>query len=281
MPYILSHITFALPLGESLGCFSDAESRQLFLLGCLGPDVYFFDRLPPTPFRPNQKKHGNRLHHLPCDALATALLTRSDGALRPYVYGFLTHIALDSTLHPYVCSRYHGLDHSRFEGDIDAALYARIRDDAVYRRLFFRPAKLDALDALLTDVSLALVGVGCPGAYRRSVRKLLRLYPLLFDPDGKRFRRISRIERLFRKEGAVSGFLLAAPRSYFDDCMNERRAVWYAKPFPDVPRTETVDELFESARALAGSLIRAAQRNDADTVTSLLGRRTMEEGPLP
>ena len=281
MPYIISHTSFALSLGETLPCFSDGESRALFLLGSLGPDVYFFDRIPPTPFIPNQKKHGNRLHDAPCDALARAFLAHSDAALLPYVYGFLTHIALDSTLHPYICALHSGLDHTRFEGDIDAIVYERYRSRYDFRHLFSRPKQLDALDKLVTDVSQSTVQAGKRGAYARSVRKMLRIYPVLLDPKGRRFRFVAAFERLVRKKGAVTGFLLAAPRSYFPGCMNEAHAPWYAKPFPKTERTESVDELFLEARALAEKLITAAQNGDAEAVSALLTRRTMSDGPIP
>lgn len=257
------------------------RDRSLYTLGCLGPDVYFFDRLPPTPFHPNQKKHGNLLHKAPCDALARAFSEAAKEALLPYVYGFLTHIALDSTLHPYICALHTGHDHTRFEGDIDAIFYARFQDRVPFAALLRRPDNLDALDALITAVSKRVVSAGERGAYARSCRKLLRLFPLLFDPNGGRFRFVSGVERLFHKEGALSAFLLAAPRRYFDDCMNEAHRPWYALPFPSTERTESVDELFSEAETLAAGMLDAALKGDYDAVCRLCAQRTMEAGPLP
>lgn len=278
---MIAHTSFAFSLGEPLGCCPDGEARALFALGCLGPDVYFFDQFPPTPFLPNQKPHGNRLHGVPCDALCRALMQLSDDALRPYVYGFLTHIALDSTLHPYICARYpSGLDHTRFEGDIDAVLYERYKDRFDFRHIFPMPKQIDRLDALMTDVSRKVVDAGIYGAYRRSARKLLRLYPLLFDPDAKRFRFFAALEKPLHKTGAISGLLVGPPHAYFSDCMNTQRTPWRAPAKPDVERTETVDELFAEAKAFAEQLIRAAQANDVETLCALTADRTLEAGPL-
>ncbi len=280
MPYILSHLSFALPLGEALGCCT-SSSRDLFALGALGPDIYFFDRLPPTPFRPNQKRHGNRLHDTDCAVLARAFLEQADESLLPYVYGFLTHIALDSTVHPYICALYSGPDHTRFEGDIDAIFYERFRDRIPFASVLNTPKELDALDALITSVSNATVSAGVPGAYARSLRKMLRLFPVLYDPRGKRFHAVAKAERLIGKDGVLSAFMLAAPRHYFEDCMNDAHRVWHAETFPDVPRTESIDELFAEADALARKLLRAAMDRDLETVCSLCAHRTMGAGPLP
>lgn len=280
MPYILTHASFAYTLGKRLGCFSTENERALYLLGSLGPDLYFFDRLPPTPFHPNQKKHGTLLHHVPCDALARAMLMRADAALFPYVLGFLTHIALDSTLHPYICSRYDGFDHSRFEGDIDAIVYRRMRDEVPFDGIFRMPDDPDALDRFLTDISREIVGAGVRGAVRRSLRKMFRLYPFLYDPEGKRLRRLSAIERVFGKEGAATGFLLAAQRSYFPDCMNESHTPWRSPCLPERERNKSVDELMAEAEALAERLLLAAMRNDIDEICALTQHRTMIGGLL-
>lgn len=281
MPYMIAHSSFAFSVGEPLGCFSDEESRAQFALGCLGPDPFFFDRLPPTPFVPQQKDLGNRLHCVPCDALCRAMLRYADDSVLPYVYGFLTHIALDSTLHPYICSRYDGLDHTRFEGDIDAVLYARYRDRYDFRHIFSRPKRLDRIDRLIADVARETLDAEQPGAFRRSTGKLLRLYPLMFDPNGRLFGFIAGVERVLHREGALSGMLLAAPHAYFPDCMNESRTPWFAPAFPDVERTDTVDELFDAARVLAAQLIEAAQQKDVEALCALTAHRTMDSGPTP
>ena len=281
MPYILSHASVAYRLGKRLGCCKTEQDRALYMLGSLGPDIYFFDRLPPTPFHPNQKKHGNALHGVPCDALVRAFFARADESLLPYVYGFLTHIALDSTLHPYICSRYNGPDHTRFEGDIDAIFYARCKDEVPFGELFRLPANVDALDSLVTDVSMDTVHAGVKGAFRRSIKKMLRLFPVLYDPLGKRFRFVAPLEKALHKEGAVTGFLLAYPRSYFPDPMNTQHTPWYAKTFPTVCRTESVDELFAEAEAFGERLLRAAMQGDFETTAALCEKRTLSDGPLP
>lgn len=281
MPYLLSHLAFAYNLGTRFHCFSDKQSLSLFSLGALGPDVFFYDRLPPTPFVPNQKKVGNALHHIPCDALIHSLLEHVSDQSAPFIYGFITHIALDSTLHPYVCARSSGLDHTRFEGDIDAVIYSRFREQIPFETLLSLPPSIRYLDEVIKSVCKDLNLEVKPGAYERSVKKLLNLFPILYDPEGRKYKAVMAIEHAIGCDHKLSSFLLAAPRSAFADCMNENRNLWFAVTFPDVPRKENVDELFISASKLSESMFSAFRIKDYSQVCELCSNRTMGDGPHP
>ena len=277
MPYLCTHLAFGAKIASDLG--TSVESLgDAYVLGCLGPDVYFFDRLPPTPFIPHQKKHGNALHATNAAVLFRALQDAASPALHPYLLGFLTHIALDGTLHPYIEARHTGLDHTRFEGVIDAKIYAETCADVPYSALLRKPFDADAIDALLSDVSQALFRKNVRGAYRRSIRKFRRLFPFLFDPKGRRYRAIRRIERLFRRDGALSAFLLAAPREDREDCMNLSRAKWTAPWACERERDDSVPMLIDEAKALALALIRAFEANDREALERMLSCRTMQRG---
>ena len=281
MPYILSHASFAYTLGRQLNCFTDRESLSLYMLGCLGPDIYFFDRLPPTPFIPHQKKLGNKLHDKPCNHIVKCLMADTPEVLKPFLFGFLTHIALDSTLHPYICARYDGLDHTRFEGDIDAVMYARFKSVVPFRDLFARPDNLSELNDLMHRLCVNVLGTSDPKAYQRSVRKMLRLFPVLFDPRGHRYRFLHSFEHMIGKDNALSGFILAAPRSNYPDCMNEGHHVWHARLFPEADRMDSVDEMFADAALFAQKLIFLARDNDMPALEQACLHRTMSDGPLP
>lgn len=279
MPYVCTHLSFGNEVAEAIGETLDSLGEE-YVLGCFGPDVYFYDRLPPTPFVPHRKKHGNALHQIDCAALFAALVRASDDATHTYLLGFLTHIALDSTLHPYVEAKHRGIDHTRFEGVIDSIVYAETKDAIPYREILFRRPDTRRIDRLLSEASEALTGESVAGAYRRSAKKFRRLVPFLFDPRGKRYRAVNRIERLFKKDGLLSAFLLAAPRADTEDCMNLSRAEW-ASPFePDRVRDESVPMLFDEAKTLAVSLIRAFTDGESETLRALLKNRTMQKGAL-
>jgi hypothetical protein len=279
MPYICTHLSFGIEVAEAIGETPDSLG-EAYVLGCYGPDVYFYDRLPPTPFVPHRKKHGNVLHGLACDTLFAALMNAADDSLHPYLLGFLTHIALDSTLHPYVEAKHQGVDHTRFEGVIDAIVYEQTKDAIPYETILKRRPDTKRIDRLLSDASRSLLNTDVSGAYTRSAKKFLRLVPFLFDPKGKRYRRIAGIERLFRKDGLLSAFLLAAPREDAEDCMNLSRAEWTSPWEPGRVRNESVPMLLDDAKALSVSLINAFRANDTETLFRLLKNRTMQKGAI-
>ena len=280
MPNVCTHLIFGARVAEAVGKPLEALG-EFYLLGCLGPDYYFYDRLPPTPFIPHQKKHGNVLHGLDCDALFTALSEKADASLRPYLYGFLTHIALDSTMHPYVDAGHPGSAHSRFEGVIDSVVYTETRDAFPYRDLLAANGDPKPVDALLADVSKALCGADVSGAYVRGVRKYRRLVPFLYDPNNRRYRFLRFFERLFRKPGAVSDFLIGPGHEDPDGCMNLARRSWVSPWEPDRVRDESVPMLLDEAKALAVALITAFDADDRGTLSRLLRGRTMRKGVLP
>ena len=280
MPNVCTHLLFGACVAEAVN--KSLESLgDLYLLGCLGPDYYFYDRLPPTPFIPHQKKHGNVLHGLDCDVLFSALSEKADASLRPYLYGFLTHIALDSTVHPYVDAAHPGSAHSRFEGVIDSVVYTETKDAFPYRALLAASGDPKPIDTLLADVSKSLCGVNVAGAYARGVRKYRRIVPILYDPKNRRYRFLRSVERLFKKPGAVSDFLIGPGHEDPDGCMNLAQRSWVSPWEPDRVRNESVPMLFDEAKALAVTLITAFDANDRETLSRLLHGRTMRKGVLP
>lgn len=277
MPNICTHLVFGMRVAEAVG--KPVETLgEAYLLGCLGPDYYFYDRLPPTPFVPHKKKHGNALHGLDCGVLFSALAEKTDASLRPYLYGFLTHIALDSTVHPYIEAEHRGGAHSRFEGVIDSVVYAETKDEIPYRALLRTRADTQRIDALLSNVSKTLCGADVYSAYTRGFRKFRRIAPLLYDPHTRKYRFLRPIERLLRKPGLVSDFLIGPDHEDPEGCMNLSRKSWVSPWEPERVRNESVPMLIDDAKALAVLLIRAYDENDRQTLDRLLRGRSMRKG---
>lgn len=277
MPSICVHLIFGARVAEAVGK-PLASLGETYLLGCLGPDYYFYDRLPPTPFIPHQKKHGNVLHGLDCGALFSALAKRADASLRPYLYGFLTHIALDSTVHPYVDAGHPKSAHARFEGVIDSIAYTETRDAFPFRELLFIRPDTDRIDALWADISKELCGAEVAGAYTRGFRKFRRLLPLMYDPHARRYRFLRFFERPLKKPGAASDFLIGPDHEDSDGCMNLSRRSWASPWEPDRVRDESVPMLLEAAKTLAVSLITAFDQDDREKLHRLLHGRSMQKG---
>ena len=279
MPNTCTHLVFGACVAEAVGKPLETLG-ETYYLGCLGPDYYFYDRLPPTPFVPHQKKHGNVLHGLDCSALFFALAANADASLLPYLYGFLTHIALDSTVHPYIEAGHSGSAHSRFEGVIDSIVYAETKDVLPYRDLLRIKPDTDRIDALLSDVSKALCGKNVRGAYTRGFRKFRRVVPLLYDPENRRYRFLRDIERMIKHPGLLSDFLIGPDHEDSEGCMNLSRKSWVSPWEPERVRDESVPMLIEDAKALAVSLICAFDKGDLDTLHRLLHGRSMRKGEI-
>ncbi len=279
MPNICTHIAFGVRVAAAVGKPLETLG-DLFFLGCLGPDYYFYDRLPPTPFIPHQKKHGNALHALDCYTLFSSLRAHADPSLTPYLYGFLTHIALDSTLHPYIVSKHSGLAHSRFEGVIDSIVFEETKSEIPYEQIFRAKVDVTPVDALLSDVSQALFQKNVSGAYRRGFRKFQRLVPFLYDPDLKRYRFFLRLEKLIRHPGLLSDLLIGGGHEDPEGCMNLEKRTWVSPWEPDRVRNESVPELIDDAFALAGGLIYAFDADAEDALYALLRNRSMQKGEV-
>lgn len=131
MPYLYIHTQFGLTVRDRLPApLPELLNRQhaAYLCGLIGPDVYFFDRLPPPITRKHEKRTGNALHNAPAGRVFAALdpLVRGDEARTAYALGFLCHYALDAAAHPFVESGHRGLDHTRFEMALELPFCARV-----------------------------------------------------------------------------------------------------------------------------------------------------------
>lgn len=132
MPAFYAHYRFgrdvlsALP--EPFHALCSAH-RALYDIGLHGPDIFFFHR----PLIPNAvSKLGHRSHGLPgTEFLQRAGKVYDSAADKPaflaYFFGFLCHLALDSTCHPevYKAMEYTGASHTAIETALDRALLIR------------------------------------------------------------------------------------------------------------------------------------------------------------
>ena len=129
MPAFYAHYRFGcdvldiLPLDIQTIC---RENRVLFDIGLHGPDIFFFH----TPLIPNPiSKYGHALH----GANGSELLIQAKNVIKAasdkeaslaYWYGFLCHLALDSSCHPgvYKAQTYTGAGHTAIETALDHML---------------------------------------------------------------------------------------------------------------------------------------------------------------
>lgn len=288
MPYIYAHATIGLLTEKKVEKSAKniiTAHREAFLLGLLGPDPFFGDRLPPPLFTKHQKELGNRLHCENASVLFSNLLSLSkkNVARLAYTFGFLCHFALDYSVHGYIESRYRDNDHTRFEMRMDLP----IRDHYGLEETMSSPANLYKVganaplgaDELLAQLFSDLYGLRTNGVYFRSYNKWATVQQLAYDPNGKKLKLAKWLDRVAKKPDRLAGFLLTYDPADDRDLFNRAHAPWAAPWSPNEQHTESYFVLFDRAVDYAVSLVNAAAHavltDDTGELLGLIGSRTM------
>ena len=288
MPYQFTHAIHGLNVRDRL---PKAEKKLLeeqgafFLLGLYGPDVFFGDRLPPPLFKKHTKAVGNALHAIPGKALFSALfpmVSGSDGGFA-FAAGFLCHLALDNTIHPFIESRARGLDHTRLE----------MRQDLINRNASGRPELMRSPNAvyacgtavkegdrIVTGLVERTLGLRIPGAYARAYRKWRMSQALVYDPGGRKRRFLASVERLAGLRRGTLSHMLLSPSDGAEDLFNAERLPWAAPWEPERIRTESYEDMFGKATDLAAGWVLLAfgcrSKGEYTPLAAELGERTMD-----
>ena len=230
MPYIYTHAIMGLNVWEKC----EKSVRELlegqapfFLLGTMGPDPYFGDALPPPVGRRSQAALGDRLHGVSMERLFAALLPLSQGEDRLFCYtlGFLCHVLLDNHTHPYIMARFPGDRHTPAEIAMDPVMVRRNGE----ARYFMPPGAFYgvdgemalAVDRLHAELIWKLFALRTQGAYRRSLKKWLRVCALQFDPKGTK-------ARLLKPFPTITSYLLTYGAADDGDLLNLGHKPWGA-----------------------------------------------------
>ncbi|MDO4544122.1 MAG: zinc dependent phospholipase C family protein [Clostridia bacterium] len=280
MPYLLTHTLFGSRVLERLS-FELSDPAD-FYLGNVGPDMFFFDRLPPPLFRHHQKIIGNLMHRERGDKLLSTMLECLDEHpnTESYIYGMLCHLALDASAHPYVESQHRGLDHSRFEVTIDMQLYREFGDEIGLPAEKQRNADVKKINAFVAAMIEKLYYKNLPRAYARSNKKFFRIQRLLWDPNGKKRRFAKRVDRLIKKKNFLAGFVMTVNLEDADDCRNLAHRSWAAPWNPAQIRQESFDNLFDIALDRAVKWIEMLKNGEHASLYSQLHHLTMDKGEI-
>jgi len=289
MPYNFTHALVGLTaLNHSSEAVADLARRYRgeFLAGTMGPDPYFGDGMPKPLFQTSGLILAEKLHVLDVRALFAALcpLAKSEPQ-QAYVLGFLCHFLLDTIAHPYIEARFSGHAHTPSEIQIDLMMASRISFPGVPEkpRKFYYTRYLGELDALHAQLNKTLFQMDTRGMFERGFRKWILVNTISYDPNNRKLRFFSSVERLFGKPGKLTGFLVAHHPDP-DDRLNLRHAEWRAPWDKDFARTESFPELFSRACAEAPGLMDAAllamQGGEIAEALRLIGARRMDARPV-
>lgn len=246
--------------------------RTAYILGSQGPDPLFM--LGIFPLRPSSKplKLGNVLHSSRTGAFLTALLSearKGNPVQRAFALGFLTHYALDSTVHPYVYSqsidkkgRYSSPLHLRLEKHWDTLYLLR---DGGHGTPVMTPGVLDAkphwqaIAAVWASAAQTVYPEQgfTPELIEKSFGDAVRVCRLTHSPHGVKYGTFWVLERIIGKPALITSQMCPVIPSRKDITNTEGRP-WRAPSQPGIERREGLDQLFGVAVSRAAELLRAA-----------------------
>ncbi len=291
MPDLYVHMRLA---RDVLG---DDVDETMVALGAMGPDPFYY--VIASNQRAKARRLGDAFHEKTINALFATMLDfvarRRSTALESYVYGYLTHFALDVSAHPYV--HYHvgdarlepGSDalHLRFERAIDARLIQEdtgASPDRLACKRFFPVSRVPRdICALIDHIALECFDIsGAGDVYALGYRRMRFVFShLVRDRTGVKTALLSLLDRL-RQTGPrfVDVTFRTATKSRFD-VLNRDRRVWH-HPVSGEPSRKSFDDLYldayDEANRLIGAVKAHFETGDTLYVRTLFGNRSLRTG---
>lgn len=296
MPNLWTHNLFGDEIARMVGQAEWIERpglRQLYHVGCQGPDFLFYHRFLPWQKRSPMNDLGTRMHQEACGPvlmhMADAVRKTQASPMDPpavYVAGFLLHHVLDRNMHPYIFvkSGSRKWDHQRFEVILDTLLVKRHLGldtwrTPAWRQIDVGPRLPDAVVGMLHEAARVhypdLAGPIGPDDWQDAYRDMIRAQKLFHDPSGlKRILTFGQIEPLVYKR-----------RIPDRDFLNEARAPWRHPAVEHETSSASFQDLWEDAVEDGVQVIAAAIRYWQDggdgaraALAEVIGNRSYEHG---
>lgn len=290
MPYNFSHALVGLTAlkqsNETVRALIAAH-RGEFLIGTMGPDPYFGDEMPKPLFSPDRVDLAQKLHETDAREIFLAMLplAQKSAATSAYLLGFFCHFLLDTNAHPYIEARFPGSLHTPAEIQIDLMMTDRVAFSGVPERprRFYRTSHLGDLDKLHAALAKALFNTNSVGVFARGFRKWIVVNTISYDPNNRKLRFFSSLERLFDIKGKLTGYLVSRHPDP-NDRLDLKHAIWRAPWDEATQRTESFVDLFDHAcaegPALLNALYAALQGDNKEEALRLIGARRMDARPV-
>ena len=282
MPALVTHYLFGeevLPQIDDIVGTTDAE-RDAFLIGCQGPDPFFFG--VTTPRGSDVRALGKEMHRRKMGAALEQM--RNDLAKLPaddqaagkaFVCGMLAHYVLDRTAHPYVYAMEYALcDNSDELGDAYGEVHAIIESELdcgvldYYRHCTVEefppvmtlekdPQAMRAAGALTAEMANVVYGLKVrPSDYEGALDDMRLCYRAIEPYDSGRSRRLATLERTVRSHSLLESLAHRVDQGADNPSMNQGNTPW-TDPFKGGQSTESFIEVFERALAAYPQVARA------------------------
>ncbi|SEB55329.1 zinc dependent phospholipase C family protein [Paenibacillus sp. GP183] len=267
MPNIWTHLLFGQELMSKLGhedVWKDKQLRNVFNLGCQGPDFLFYHHFLPWQRDKKMAELGSLMHKKECGPFLLDLVhhVHGRGLYNPavlYVLGFITHHILDRNMHPYVFhkSGFKKWKHQRFEIIMDTLVVKKMLGKETWNTPVWKeidvgkafpmgivPALMDAAAKRYPALSSKIASEDWDEAYR----DMIKAQRLFHDPTGmKRALTLGQISPLVYEKQP-------APLDY----LNEARATWNCPTSLDETYSHSVWDLWEQAGKDGEQVMKAA-----------------------
>jgi len=284
---------------EALKPFTDGSDESV--IGAQGPD-YFYYVLGSN--KPQAQRLGHLIHHEQINHFLVNLLKSAKAhdsvAMLHYLYGFLSHHALDISIHPYIfhysgvyqendpkTHHWAGL-HLQFERKVDIAFIQNERNIKPHKhKLHQTTLPLKSLpDAVQTAISEAVdAAFNIPDAGPlfnqgyQTMRKVGRL--LVYDPLKIKRNLLGWVESYKKPKSTYFQDLSHAQNIQDFDYLNLKKTPW-KHPVTGEAMTSSVPEMFELALKRSQAFIQAAQeafdQNDPEILAQALPDASYDTG---
>ncbi|MDR0930070.1 MAG: zinc dependent phospholipase C family protein [Oscillospiraceae bacterium] len=247
---------------------------EAYLLGAMGADPLFMLGIFPLRLNSRPLRYGHMVHQRRTGAFLLALLRqgRAGGAAaHGFALGFLTHYALDTTVHPYVYAhsvgsdgRYHSRIHMRLEKQWDTLFF---RQDGGRGTAVTTPgiAEAQAIWPEIAAIWARATAEVFPGEALseamalKALQDAARANRLTHSPRGGKYALVWAAERIIGKAGLATAQM--APRFLpRGDFVNAGHRPWRNPAAPGVKRSEGLAELWEAALEKAQALLLAGDK---------------------
>jgi hypothetical protein len=242
-----------------------AENKDIFYLGCQGPDPFLFYHY--LPFKSKDRistvrKCSRLIHRNKVNDFFFSMLNyakrKNEEQLFVYIAGFLAHNAMDSIAHPYINYQTGSIYkntlrlHQIFENQIDLAMLKLMNIERKDYRADKKVVKLKD-----KAVNLAEMMVYCIKEvfdYEVTAKDVIESYDdmavaekILTDSKKTKYGFFKGIENLMKKPNIAVSMMLPLKYDQQMDAMNYRQKLWYNPCDLSSETTEAFEDLFDRA----------------------------------
>lgn len=242
------------------------KERDAFVLGMLGPDIFFYYATEVVAVR---KNIGSIMHTKKTDLFLRSMVdyvakldVRGNSVEIAYLCGFLTHYYLDAACHPFVYWRTDYLhkrpdylrSHYQYENDIDVALLRIMRNTNPYAFSRVSQIKITGLERervcrmlhyairhTYENSRITVAGI------RMAILSIQKEQRLLKVCSGSMKIALESVEECFMGESYLASLIPGVDHEIHEDPLNLKHEEWSNPWDTDRHSHESVPELMEKA----------------------------------